>query len=135
MRHFWYDNNFFKDPEDVVKKYRVDAESTQDIGNKLLLSGERKQLTEEQKQKAKSLGLSEESISRLLLAGTEHDEPDAPTAPKDVFKDKYIIKPDPKGWYYFKAYINGKTVVKPLSDKLSQAKVLRDKYLEQYNLS
>jgi len=134
MKPFWYDNNFFKDKEDVVMRYH-NAESTQETGNKFLLGGALKPVTKEQVDRASNLGMNKEAIERLLKAGTDHDVNNEPERLEHVEEDRYIIKPDPRGVYYFKATVNGKIVIKPLSDDFKKSKVLRDKYLQEYKLS
>lgn len=96
--------------------------------------------------KAKLMGLrtDEEYLKNLLHTGHDYTytedgvriTPDTRTLSVDNVMNRenhHMIRPDPKGSYYLKVVIKGKTILKPLHKDEQKARIMRDKYLKQLN--
>jgi hypothetical protein len=108
------------------------------------VGGKERPVTDEQKFRGNYLGFTAERLQQLLRAGTEY-EFDAngkrieiaptPTDPNVVVnrENHHMIKPDPRGIFYLKVTIAGKTIVKPLAKDAETSRVMRDKHLKALN--
>lgn len=95
--------------------------------------------------RAKALGVKPERIPFLLACGKDYEyredgsriEPEKyhgnPLAYLKTNINHHMIKPDPKGVFYFKIKINGKSTCKPLAKDEETSRVMRDKILKDMN--
>lgn len=108
------------------------------------IGGKARPVTDEQKLRGGYLGIPSARLEFLLRAGTDY-EFDAngkrieiePPKLDPMFvtnrENHHMIKPDPRGIFYLKVTINGKTIVKPLDKDAEKARVIRDKHLKALN--
>jgi hypothetical protein len=112
--------------------------------NNPFVGGRERPVTEEQRFRGNYLGFTPERLQQLLRAGTEYEFDSngkrieiapAKLDPNVVInrENHHMIKPDPRGIFYLKVTIAGKTIVKPLDKDAEKARILRDKHLKALN--
>lgn len=110
------------------------------------VGGKARPVTDEMLERARLMGIDPTRLSHLLRAGTEYEfdangkrieiEP-VKRDPMEILnrENHHMIKPDPRGVYYLKVTISGKTIVKPLDKDEVKARVVRDSWLKKLNFT
>ncbi len=96
-------------------------------------------ITDEVTERAVALGMDLKKLPFLLRAGQDYEydhdgnriEPEIAGGAIDWLsrENHHMIKPDPKGVFYLKLTLKGKTHIKPLSKDEVEARVMRDKWM------